>query len=167
MTYIKTGETTFSAVTSVSIDNCFSADYDNYVLVASVSSTLSESSASMQGRLRAGGSDSTGNNYVKQLLAADNTTISASRTSAQGFWGNIIGDNKTGEHGFSFTRLQTPFGAVQTTGWVDYNSYTTGNIALRRRLLGHDLTTSYDGITVFIASGTITGKLTVYGLRES
>ncbi len=71
--------TSFSAVSSQSINDVFSATYDHYKLKlwffgASASGALSF-------RYRVGGADNTTSNYARQYIVAGSTTISAARES--------------------------------------------------------------------------------------
>lgn len=154
------GQVTFNAVTSLSLNGCFSADFDNYV----VSVRLNASAPLVvEFRLRASGSDnSTASSYTRQVLQVDNTSVSASRS--------------TGDKG----RLNAAYG-TQRAGfdWHVYGPYLTQPTATRSITVSdassayieeyactHNQSTSYDGFTFIPSSGNITGALTVMGVRS-
>jgi hypothetical protein len=155
--------TTFSAQSSVSIDNCFSADYNNYLIMRNLSATLANQGITI--RLRASGSDDSGTNYRRQYIFASSTTITPSRsTGATGFAAGL-GQTETSSFGFSMTLIHNPFNAARTTTWNNQSYDAGGNIELASMVWGHDLTTSYDGFTALVPSGTMTGSLYVYGWK--
>jgi hypothetical protein len=161
-TLVFLGKETFSAVTSVSIDDVFSADYTNYkVILNALSATVDETSLRL--RVRASGSDLTSTTYefgrydVGAGGAEDpGTNNSVVQTSC------IIGQlaNNLG------------YGAQMDL----YDPFTLSNTRINQVGVGHSLnfvggividTLSYDGLTVFCDSGNMTGTITVYGIRES
>ena len=73
-----------SGVTSQSFNNVFSATYDNYKILASLAASNSTSSYFI--RLRVGGTDNSASVYSNQSLNIDNTSTSATRTTAQTSW---------------------------------------------------------------------------------
>lgn len=164
MTYIKTGEVSFTTQSSVSIDNCFSAAYTHYLVVRNLLGSVSEQNIAM--RLRASGADDTGTNYRHQSLDAASTSIAGARATGQTGWNYALGYVEASAFGYQQARISNPFEAVRTTAWSDMSYDADGNIILDRFVFAHDLTTSYDGLTVIPNSGTITGRITVYGLKS-
>lgn len=157
----------FSGVSSVSIDNCFSATYYNYLIKGTVSSDVAgESTTSLAGRWRAGGSDASGTDYYRAQVYADLTTPSCDFANTTSI-GNIIGDNRTGLWGYFNVWVHNPYRTVWTTYSQDYNSYTTSTLSLRFTSGVHRQAVAYDGFTVFPGSGTITGNLGVWGLVKA
>lgn len=165
MTWIKTGETSFTAQSSVSTDNCFSATYTHYVVYYRYSGSAAGFGLGM--RLRTGGADASGSNYRRQVVDASNTTITGARATGATSWPAILGIQHSDSLTSGYTRISNPFEAVPTTAWADFGYSMTGNIVLRRDVYAHDLTTSYSGFTAIAESGNVTGTITVYGLKES
>jgi hypothetical protein len=168
MTWVKTGETSFTTQSSVSINNCFSAEYTHYMILRNFSGSVADEAVRV--RLRAGGSDASSANYRAQVIFANSTTVSAVRSlPADGLssFSNGLGYTETSAFAFAVLRISNPFQEERTTAWSDISYDADGNIRIYRQVNSHDLTNSYDGITVFPASGTITGTITVYGLKES
>ena len=81
--------TSFSGVTTQSINDVFSATYDYYYILANIDAP---GSANLTFRLRASGSDLSSSVYTNQTLSATNTSISAGRsTTTAGNLGSLRG----------------------------------------------------------------------------
>lgn len=146
----------FSAVSSVSINNCFSGDYDNYRVIAVI---VSSATATRQIRMRVGG--------------VDNSTASSY---------NIRGTSQTGatnryaslnETFFDAGAMDTLRGtlvadiigaAVNASTLLTYISYgQDAHIVASGR---HDVATAYDGFSLIPSTGTITGNVSVFGYKK-
>lgn len=166
MTYIKIATTSFSAASTVNVDNVFSASYTHYLVTGNVSSSVGTSNG-INLRMRVSGADDSGANYRRQYVLASSTAVSATRETASAQWNSALGYPATTAIGPSYLRISNPFDTVRTTAWNDHAQEQAGNISLVRHVFAHDLTTSYTGFTLIPVSGTITGSVTVYGLKES
>lgn len=155
------GQVTFSAVTSLSLNGVFSADFDNYVV--SIRSVASSGSPAIFARLRASGTDATGSNYVYQYLYADNTSVSAGRATTDG--GLIAGDTASTQRSGSHLMLYGPFLAQPTASRVT-NAWGLNSAYFSDYACTHSLSTSYDGITFRMTSVNFSGALQVYGVRS-
>lgn len=166
LTYIT--QATFSAVSSVNVNNCFSSTYDTYLVKGYMT-------ASVQGdtriRMRVGGTDnSTAGNYLYagayvRYITSTTVTGANSSTTATGF--NVLGADSATSY-FEATFFE-PF-ATRLTGLSVTNIYNrSGPTDGFWQTFGGALTvtTSYDGFSLVPASGTITGFLRIYGLRNS
>ena len=153
------GGVDFTSATDLSLNGVFASGFDNYLMVIRWSST---SAGNVAVKLRASGTDATGSNYTRQYLTADSTTVSGARQTSQTY----------ATHGFTST------GESGVHIYV-YGSYLAQPTALRSVCIGsylgaylqddactHSLSTSYDGITIYPASNSITGALTIYGLSQ-
>ena len=154
---IELNTTIFSAVSTISVNDVFTATYDNYrIIVMHVGSTGNN----MSMRLRAAGSDnSTASSYVRQGIYGASSSASA-EASTTTLW--LVGAGNANRAGLSID-LFSP--ALATTTAVLCMSG-------RSDLLGiiggyHTETTSYDGFTLFPSSGTFTGTVSVYGYKKS
>lgn len=151
-----------TAVSSLSINNCFSAGYDHYLVTRNLLGSAADIALGV--RLRVAGVDASGTDYRDQYVNATGASAPAgARATGATSW-TAVGYTEATSCGFQRTWISNPFGTVRTTAWSDRSSTITGNIELTSRVYEHDLTTSYDGFTVIPASGTITGSLYVYGL---
>lgn len=154
--------TTFSGVSSFSLPaNTFSSNYDNYQIVFSC---LTSAGASINLRMRAAGTDnSTANSYVTQYLVANNTGVSASRTTSNLFDGLVYADT-TLVNGFVLDMFD-PFLATPTGFCLNALRSTSGgwnNIAVGT----HNQSVSYDSATFIASAGNFTGKVSVYGRNK-
>lgn len=147
---------------TVSINNCFSATYKHYVIMRNVSA--SSAGLGIRGRLRVAGADDTGVNYREQTLNASSTTVSSGLTTGADFWGSFLGQTQAISAGVGMVKISNPFDAVPTTAFNYQSIDVGGTIQLNTRVYTHDLATSYTGITLYLASGTMTGTFYVYGL---
>lgn len=156
------GQVTFTAVSNLSINGVFSADFDNYVV--SIEGTGS-TSVSTYYRWRAAGTDnSTANSYVDQRILADGSSITGTRFSAANFGQSPFEPRNTQRAGATW-HIYNPFLAVPTVNRVlsisDYlgaQIYDTAGT--------HNQSASYDGFTLITSTGSITGTLQVYGVRS-
>lgn len=156
---------TFSAVSSVSINNCFSATYDNYFISLNISAFSATTDLLM--RLRAGGTDATGaTDYTRQVMVSFSSTVAAA-TAASSSW--QIGGSYTSLPIYSGKiNLDNPFLAAKTHA-TNQVIYTTAAPTWQtvRDGFSHNQTTSYDGATIYPSSGTITGVARIYGYQNS
>lgn len=153
------GSVEFTAVSSLSLNGVFSADYDNYMIV----SRLQKSAGSILfGRFRASGVDesSASNYYTDQYLYANGTTVGAARTSRNYFYCAYIDSVLRGG---LVANLYGPYLSQPTAGrTVAADPYL--NAETIDAAYTHSLSNSYDGLTLLPASGTFTGLVSVYGL---
>jgi hypothetical protein len=151
-----------SAVSSISINNCFSASFSHYLVMRDLLGSSNQSS--QQIRLRASSTDDSGANYRHQYVYADSTTVASARATAQTSWYWGVGNAETTSIGFSRTWISNPFEAVRATAWNDMSFAATATIGIQSAVFEHDTASSYDGFTVIPSAGTITGTIYVYGL---
>jgi len=165
MTWVKTAEVTFSGSSAVNIDGCFSSAFSHYVVTRNLLGSVNNENLNV--RLRVSSTDDSGANYRRQEIDAASTTIAGVRATGESSWRCGLGRCLTSQLGYSQTRISNPFEAVRTTAWTDWSYNADSTIGLNRIVMAHDLTTSYTGFSAIPASGTITGTITVYGLKES
>ena len=153
---------TFSAASSVSIDNCFSARYDHYMLTRNCSA--SSAGFNISARLRAGGVDSS-TGYRYQYQQSDGSTITAGRSTTATAFDALLGYPQATAFGFVVAFVSLPFAAVRTTAWSQSSSAASGSIVLLAFNYAHDTAASYDGLTLLPSGGTtITGSVAIYGV---
>ena len=160
------GQITFSAATEVSVNGCFTSAYENYRVMLNVTAPTS-GNVYITGRMRAAGTNAAGANY----------NYAYSGSSAAGFQGNY----STGNTSFTIKgdgAVETPMGVAfditspalaVASGIPSLTIFGTlsGNTGMLHFLQRHTLATAYDGISLLIASGTMSGTLRIYGLRNS
>jgi hypothetical protein len=151
--------TTFSAVTSLSLNGVFTSGYTNYRILFNASGSADVSALV---RFRTAGTDATGANYTHQLFVVNNSTIS----------GNRISSATSGTMSDTFTTAGGGFVADVFSPALTSHTYYSSNILYNtstfiiQRNGTHALATSYDGFTIFPESGNITGTITVYGYAK-
>lgn len=152
------GSISFTSCTSVSLNGVFTADYDNYMIV-----TYNTSTGSLDlSRLRVAGSDSTATtDYNDQNLVASSTSVSALRTTSSGYWSMWQSGSNYTPSGTAY--IYGPF-LAQPTAFRSLNVDSDAPV-LRDYAGTHELSTSYDGITIYTSSTTgRSGLISVYGL---
>lgn len=157
-------ETAFSAASSVTADNVFTSTYTTYQLrLRYTTSTTNDISL----KLRASGTAAS-TNYNDQYVNGYATGASAFRQTAQTQLD--IGTQSIGSFFSNVTmNIYGPQLAEATT--FDYaNNYSYGgyNLSGISYYAGnHSTATAYDGIELFVSTGTMTGSYTIYGFAKS
>jgi hypothetical protein len=149
----------FSAVSAVNINNCFSATYQNYVVFVNC---VGSTDIGIRIRMRASGSDASGNDYAQQYLKADGNSVSSARSTSQSQV--TILDANTGRSSM-FLTVSSPFEAA-TTLMRALNADSRADATIQDNVALHGLSTSYDGFSLLTSTGTITGTVRVYGLKD-
>jgi len=157
--------TSFSAVTAFSVNDVFSATYNNYMIKFNDCTSSGNTYVTM--RMRVAGSDETGANYFSQQTYAGGSSVSGFRSSSATSWIEMVRFDTTFQD-IGTINLYNPFTTKVTT--VESMSMATANgsgidIALWGR--GLNTTTSYTGFTITSATAsTITGSVSVYGFNK-
>jgi hypothetical protein len=149
-----------SGVTAINFNNVFSSAYTNYkVIVSGSASTRNELFA----RLRVGGVDASATDYVEAVIFRDVTNLTSRYNTAQtrasiGFAENVRSMNIF-DVGGPFLTTKTSFGAIGASaqGAASAILWLAGN--------GHNLTLSYDGISI-LSANAFTGSVSIYGWKE-
>ena len=155
---------TFSAVSSVSIDNVFSSTYDDYRVMMRYSASVS---SDLFLRYRSGGVDST------NATQNNRGFIDPNAVAVQNFAlvdQNYLRINNSATVGNAITMdIQSPFDSGQYT----FGSYMAqqNHFAVSAKFAVGSATiltaAQHDGFTFYPASGNITGTLRIYGYRNS
>jgi hypothetical protein len=146
-----------TAVTAISVNNCFSALYNNYRII--FNGTISAGAISF--RLRNAGTDDSTNNYRQSRFDQVATTLSGSRDVNQPQWGNIFLPIGVTNH--NALEISNPFQTSVTVGENARVEAPDGNLVQTRFVLGLNTTLSYDGFSLINVGGNITGTVLVYG----
>ena len=157
--------TSFSAVSAVNLTaNTFSSSYDYYRLYVVL--TGSTTSQAISGRLRAAGTDATGSNYNYEDTSFSSTSVGAARAINQTSW--RIGNAESTNKNYIMLDLIDPFLAEPTAFFTNNteNGYSTTSVSFKLTAGGHTLSTSYDAFSFYPASGTISGKVSVFGVNK-
>jgi hypothetical protein len=153
------GSVVFSACTSLSLNGVFTGDYDNYMVT--VRMKMQSSAPNLHMRLRASGTDASGSNYTRQYLTSSGTIIGANRASQTHA---TVGFTGTAEGGTNFYVFGPYLAQPTATRSVDVSAYA--GAYLQDDACTHSLSTSYDGLTLFVSTSNCTGLLTVFGFNQ-
>jgi hypothetical protein len=157
--------TDFTGVSSVSLNNVFSASYRNYIIVYELSSASNANN--MTFRLRAGGVDNTTASSYKSatFYMLDNGTSGNNNSAGTTSW--LVGTTTVADAEFARGELHIfkPF-LAQRTNLLELTLGVAGGGQLFSEYgnHGHTATTSFDGFSLIVSPGTVTGKIYVYGL---
>jgi hypothetical protein len=150
----------FSAASSVSVNECFTSSYTNYRILLYGTSTIVDA---INLRMRLAGTDDTSANYASQYLDANSTSLVGAR--AAGATSASIGVGETAGFWCSIDIYQPALAVATYFTSAATRSVTTPII--RDHAGGHNVATAYDGFTIYPTSGTITGVLAIYGYRKA
>jgi len=150
--------TTFSAVSSVSLNDVFTSDYQTYEINFRVNDYVT--SQQLQYRFRLSGTDNTSGAYTCKGSGGGASTVNVNRDN------QTIGQftNNDGPGFFTF-RVDSPALATQTrsvsVGMNDNNARVISMAHL------HTGSTAFDGITFIASTGNMSGFVSVYGYKNS
>ena len=160
---VKLNTTSFSAVSSQSINDVFSATYDNYRIIANIAQT---DAVGMAFRVRVGGSDLTTSTY-KWARYFNYSNDGAYANSVSNSATSIDIPGGVADRGFFVFDIGNPFSAFNTHLQERVNFINSSAHAYNFTVSGSvNNTTSYTGFTIFPGSGTITGTISVYGVNK-
>ncbi len=156
------GTVTFSASSAVSLNDVFSSTYQNYRIILQSTNT---SAAAIRMRLRVSNADSTANSYgtgyyYKQLGGAGVGSISDGFTTS---W-TVQQDSAQSASNVTIDIFR-PFEVTST--FTHFFNNTTDNI--HAIYLGGNVfnaSTSFTGFTIYPASSSISGTVSVYGYNK-
>ena len=158
------GTTTFTDVFSISLNGVFSGAYDNYRVL--LQGTCTESDVNLHFRFRSSGTDYTGSNYYSQFLQASSTTVTAGLIGSGLFSTGLIGVIGSGYRTNVSADIFSPALAIPTS-WNSLRFAVSGNPTASVGVHGGtmNITNSFDGLSIYPPSGTITGTVRVYGYQ--
>jgi hypothetical protein len=165
LTYIT--QATPSAVNSVSIDNCFTSTYQNYLVTIS-NTALVGTNAGMHFRLRASSTDST-TNYSSNRIFAYSTTVGSS-ANPDGTDEFSVGfcDSAYATSYYSVVNIGSPNNAVATKYNCLSGAIENSGVFNQYFFAGaHTTASAYDGFTIRTAGTSFTGTIRVYGYQNS
>ena len=156
--------TTFSGSSAHNVNDVFSTTYQNYLVQLNMDSP--SATGYQQLRLRVSGADNTTSNYFwSGIYNVSNATTPAGEgaSSQTSFTYGYIESAGTALCTFN---IANPFETKATT-YSNLMARTTGSQSLIYSNAGaFNSTTSFTGFTLYPASGTITGKVRVYGYNN-
>jgi hypothetical protein len=154
--------TSFTGVASQSVNDVFSATYDNYLILFN---TTFNGSLTLTMRMRVSGADNSTSNYhyARNTLFSNATTAVTNAESQSSFdlSGPVTNFNST-------MFIQKPFATALTTFTSNQvtTSATTPFTNIRTQGALFNATTSFTGFSVIASASNITGSISVYGVSQ-
>jgi hypothetical protein len=154
--------TSFSAVSSISVNDVFSTNFDHYRIICNAVGT---NTGQLQMRMRVSGTDNSSANYTQQFITADSGSIGGSRVINDTRW--YVGRTKNTMHLPFVGDVFNPFATARTTMTNQYpDNIDSDTINTTQNWSALEVTTSYTGFTVLAEFGTITGSVSVFGYNK-
>lgn len=155
------GTISFTSVTSISVNGAFSSNYEDYLLIYEMNSSTSSQALI---RLRKDGTDASTSAYEATRIFQTNATGGFQDTGAGSNYG-LTPENAQKFYGQ--LDIRKPFVSKHTHiyGVNIYNTSDTSATSMGQQLsvIQHRVVESYDGFTISMLGGNMTGTLTVYG----
>jgi len=148
----------FSAISSLSVNNCFTSTFDHYEILISASG----GGGAVLLRLRGSGSDETSNEYHRQRIYGQGSSVLADRnqsTSVEAAVASTQGDTAS-------IKVFNPQKTQRTHISGRFNQSDGSNIFMQIPECELATTTAYDGFSLNLNTGTMSGALRVYGYRN-
>jgi len=155
----------FSAVSSVTVDSCFTSTYQNYRVIFLVTASAT-GTGDTAWQYRAGGATISTSNYTRGLIGI---------SSGGSFDGNYgaggtsfaLGSTGVGESNYAMTLdIYRPQQTTLTNAFVT-NMQSYSSTTPRYGTLQFTAATAFDGFIVTRSSGTMTGNYRVYAYANS
>jgi hypothetical protein len=153
--------TSYSAATSVNINNCFSSTYDNYrILIASTNGSVD---GQILLRMRVGGTDASGATDYDYSASQYNYGTMLNLGSSSGGSSAVIGYKVATYPSSMSLDFYNPFIAANTlfSGVGQYTGLILGSGGQHKQAV------SYDGFSLISGAGNMTGKVTIMGYRKA
>jgi hypothetical protein len=153
--------TSFTAQASVSINDVFSATYDNYKIL--INTTDSNANGSIAMRMRVSGADNSNNEYTRMRVYFDNSNSLAADNGSSGTSSFLVGNIQTTSGSQTCIELSQPFLTQRTKHVTTASQSLTGFVTAGSTTV----TTSYTGFTLLlITAASMTGTVSVYGYKK-
>ena len=162
---LKLISSTTASGSSISVNNCFSATYVNYFIV--VSQLISSATAGLTFKLRASGTDSSASYYAVAVDPVYSSGAYSSRTANNAASVVMpITQVQTTDRAGGTIFIQQPF-AAQTTTFQFSGQDAVTNRGINNGSGYHNVSSSYDGFSLILSTGTFSGgTIKVYGLAN-
>jgi hypothetical protein len=151
----------FNAVSGVNFDEVFSAEFNTYKIISSLSHSVTND---VEFRLRLGTTDNTAASYHRNFFSANGTSVTGSRTSNATVGRMVSSDGRS----FAEMYVTNPFLSVPTgfLSTIASRYFDSSETRFNVYSGGHNVSSSFDGINFIASSGTIAGLITVLGVKK-
>lgn len=157
------GLVTFANVSSLSLNNAFTTNFANYKVIISGGCIASIINTALRLQMRLAGVNSAANFYQNGSVQVGSATPAAYTTS------NIawldLGAMTTNNYYSAVFEIQSPRVATKTLFQGLAAGYNSGIASFSITGL-HDVATAYDGLTLYVAAGTFSGTIQVFGYND-
>ncbi len=156
---------TVTAASTLSMNNVFTSTYAHYMLVGTFTGSSGLNDTLF--RLRASGTDLTGNNYSYALLYNSLSTIGSTGGAGSDTSSKFTFNGSSFDCTFQSTIFNPQLS--RATSWHTFSNRVVGSSSPERTDIfgGTSLTNSYDGFTLYPSTGTFTGTIRLYGIANS
>jgi hypothetical protein len=163
---ILTGSADFTTSSAVNINNCFSATYLNYLVLINLTA-VSATDADLSVRLRASGTDNTTSNYFDNTYQNNGSSAGGNRVNSATSWsfGNMASSKAT--QLATQATFYDPFSSITTKVLSHSNRWNSSDNNQFIMANEHRVSSSFDGVSFIPSSGTISGKIRIYGYTLS
>jgi len=157
--------TSFSAVSSQSITSVFNSTYDDYFVTIDFTGSTA---LDLRMRLRTTSDDSGSTTYYEHSLLYGSDGGSLNYASGSAGYQRLTWNSGTYQAHVNFV-LASPNLSSLTNSTGRYIYLSSGGTVVYDGFQGMSttVTTQYTGFTIYPSTGTITGKVRVYGMRTS
>jgi len=155
--------TSFSGVSSQSINDVFSATYRNYKIICNFAQSAV---GYMQIRVRVSGTDDTGSNYKFAAIGYKSSNAPYNDYGSTTSWQDLGTTSTSTSNTFFVLDVINPFEAMPTIisgKSVAYDTATSGVLSDINYSGWHTQATSYTALNLIPNTGTITGTAKIYG----
>jgi hypothetical protein len=164
LTFI-TSATASDTATTLSINNCFSSTYVNYLILSDLKAATGNENFYF--KLRASGTDSSADYYYSGFWISSGSGSAVQPVVSAGADTNFRLRDIGAERALHTLEISNPFNTMDTTILTKgIQSLTSGSTEASLMFGAHSADTSYDGFTL-IASTNLTGTVRVYGYSNS
>ena len=164
LTFI-TSATAAGSASTLSINNCFSSTYDNYLILSDLKAATGNENFYF--KLRASGTDASTDYYYSGFWISTVVSSTLTPVVSNGADVNFRLRDIGAEKALHTLEISNPFNAIDTTILTKGIQSLTGGAVESAFILGsHSTDTSYDGFSL-IASTNLTGTVRVYGYSNS
>jgi hypothetical protein len=156
----------YSAQSSVAIDNVFTSEFQFYDIY--LSNVSSDAGPTFSARLRSGSpaADLSTSTYGNQHILAQGSAVTGALTQPSTEW--FLSQLRANANNAQLVTIFNPFAATNTS-ILHQGFYTSSGNALDVRFFlgasNNSSALSYHGIRFFPSTGTISGEITIYGRR--
>jgi hypothetical protein len=157
----------FNAAASVSINGCFSSDYDNYRILVDFTAGVG-ANASITARMRVSGTDSSASyrSQWHQFYGAGGQSGGEDKTGTDDWYVGSLDATYPTRAAFGID-LHSPAIARATNFYGQYHYTASDGGKYPGVIFGdHNVATAYDGVTLATTGTSMTGTLRIYGLRN-